>query len=236
MEDCIASLLESLDRSASADQAFEAVAATARKLGFEWCAYGHQYPLPFTRKDCFLINNYVQQWRARYDEAQYLRIDPSVRKARNSMRPMVWDDAFFREAPQLWDEARTFGLRHGWAQACFAPNGAVGLLSLGRSNEPLGRTELRRKEPVLRCLVNAMHQALSEYVARTPLQFARGLTRQEVEMLRWAADGKSAPQTATITALSLNTVEWHLKNAALKLGAGSRAAAVARAVAIGALR
>jgi LuxR family transcriptional regulator len=236
MEDCIASLLDNLDRSGSAEEAFEAVAVTARELGFEWCAYGHQYPLPFTRKDCVLINNYVQQWRERYDEAQYLRIDPSVQQARSSMRPMVWDDAFFRDAPQLWDEARAFGLRHGWAQASFAPNGAVGLLSLGRSNEPLGCLELRRKEPILRSLVNATHAAMSEYVGRRPPQLAGRLTSKETEMLRWTADGKSAPQVAAITALSLNTVEWHLKNAALKLGAGTRAAAVARAVAIGALR
>jgi LuxR family transcriptional regulator len=236
MEDCIASLLEGLELATSAEQAYDAVAAAARQLGFEWCAYGHQYPLPFTRSNCYLINNYAYRWRERYDEARYLGVDPTVRWARTSMKPFVWDDAFFAQAPQMWDEARAFGLRYGWGQASFAPNGAVGLVSLGRSNEPIGCLELRRKEPALRSLVNAAHEALSARIDKTRLQLTGDLTKQEVEMLRWTADGKSAPQLAEIAELSVNTVEWHLKNAQGKLNAGSRAATVARATALGKLR
>jgi LuxR family transcriptional regulator len=236
MEHWVSTFLDSLERAKSPAQAFSAVAEAARQLGFEWCAYGHQHPLPFTRSDCFLISNYMELWRLRYAEADYLAVDPTVSRARMSMQPMVWDEQVHREAPQMWEEARAFGLRHGWAQSCFAPNGAVGLLSLSRSVEPLNRAELLEKEPQLCWLVGRTHAAMSAHLAKPATRDGKRLTRQEKAMLRWTADGKSASQTARIASLSPHTVEWHLKNAARKLGAGTRAAATARAAASGMLR
>lgn len=232
----VASLLNALDRADSAHEAFDAVADGARQLGFEWCAYGFEHPLPFTRSDCYLISNYAPSWQARYAEARYLRVDPTVLRARKSMEPMVWNDRALRDAAQFWDEARSFGLRHGWAQSCFGPSGSVGLLSLARGHEPISRAELMMKDPELRWMVNVAHAALSRYMVRPAHPTVHGLTRREVEMMQWAADGKSARQTAQILEVSRFTVEFHLKNACRKLGAGSRAAATARAAAMGLLR
>lgn len=229
-------LLEAVRKSESAEEAFEAIADAARHLGFEWCAYGYQHPLPFTQNHCFMISNYAESWRTRYEEAGYLDVDPTVIHARSSIEPMVWSDDSFRTATQLWDEARTFGLRHGWAQSCFGPDGAVGLLSLARDHEPIGNAELLNKEAELRGLVNVAHAALSRFACGETCPTHWHLTRREREVMCWAADGKTSAETAEILGLSRFTVEFHFRNAVHKVGAGNRAAAVARAAAVGILR
>lgn len=59
------------------------------------------------------------------------------------------------------------------------------------------------------------------------------LTRREIQVLKWAAAGKTDGDIAEIVAISLPTVRFHLANAARKLSAGGRAQAVQRAAGLG---
>jgi DNA-binding CsgD family transcriptional regulator len=231
-----ASLLNSLDRADSAEDVFAAIAEGARQLGFEWCAYGVERPLPFTRINCYQISNYAERWRTRYAEARYLHVDPTVIRAKQSIEPMVWNDRDLRDAAQFWDEASSFGLRYGWAQSCFDPRGAVGLLSLARAHEAIGEAERKLKDPELRWLANVAHAAMSLHLGDGSRMPVPKLTPREVEVLRWAGDGKSARQTAQILGVQKCTVDLHVANVRRKLGANSRPAAVAQATARGLLR
>lgn len=236
MESWGGALLEALDASGDVRDALDTVAKGAEQLGFEWCAYGYQYPLPFTDRRFYLVNNYADSWRERYKEAGYLRVDPTVAHAHASLEPVLWCDDLFRSAQQLWDEARSFGLRYGRAQACYGPEGGVGMLTLARSSEPIGQAELRTKEVRLRFLVNVAHAALSKRILQLKGLHLAPLTPREREALRWAADGKTSTETAQILSTSSHTVEFHMKNAGRKLGARNRPSATARAAATGMLR
>jgi DNA-binding NarL/FixJ family response regulator len=57
------------------------------------------------------------------------------------------------------------------------------------------------------------------------------LTQREVEMLTWAARGKTRDEIAEIVGISRRTVEYHLENARAKLGVATRIQAVVKAVA-----
>jgi DNA-binding NarL/FixJ family response regulator len=57
------------------------------------------------------------------------------------------------------------------------------------------------------------------------------LTQREVEMLTWAARGKTRDEIAEIVGISRRTVEYHLENARTKLGVATRIQAVVKAVA-----
>jgi LuxR family transcriptional regulator len=228
--------MDALDTAESAEEAFAAIADGAKHLGFEWCAYGVDRPLPFTRINCFQISNYAESWQTRYAEACYLHVDPTVIRAKQSIEPMVWADSDLREAPQFWDEASSFGLRYGWAQSCIDVTGTVGLLSLARGNEAIGEAEIKLKDPELRWLANRAHTAMSRHLGDGSQMRVPKLTPREVEVLRWAGDGKSARQTAQILGVQKCTVDLHVSNVRRKLGASSRPAAVAQATARGLLR
>ncbi len=229
-------LFIALSRARGADALFAQIVESARRLGFDQCAYGLRLPLPFTNPRTYLINNYDPRWQHRYVDAGYLAIDPTVRQGQHSQIPIVWTDELFRRTPQFWEEASSFGLRVGWAQSCFDGNGAVGLLSLARAHGSLTSAELRAKEPYMRWLVNVAHIALSAALSPPSAQAAAPLSAREAEVLRWTADGKTAADAATILGISVDTVNFHVKNTLGKVGAANKAAAAARAAVLGLLR
>ena len=56
------------------------------------------------------------------------------------------------------------------------------------------------------------------------------LTKRELELLRWSRCGKTAWESSTILGISQATAQFHLKNAMVKLRAGSKQQAVLRAL------
>ena len=67
-------------------------------------------------------------------------------------------------------------------------------------------------------------------VARTGLwPKTIGLNEREVEVLTWAARGKTSAEIATILDVAKRTVDFHIENARGKLGAATRTEAVLKA-------
>jgi LuxR family transcriptional regulator len=215
---------------------FEKISRAAVSLNFEHCAYGMRLPLPLSNPRSILLNNYPAAWRARYEQANYLAADPTVVHGRRSQAPLVWTDAVFQSAKRMWAEARSQGLRIGWAQSSRDTNGVAGMLTLSRSAEPLGARELECQEVRMRWLVNVSHQALSRLLApKLGWGDKPSLTSREVEVLKWTADGKTAGEISDLLAVSEHTVNFHVKNAVFKLKAANKTAAVVRAAMLGLL-
>jgi LuxR family quorum-sensing system transcriptional regulator SolR len=176
------------------------------------------------------VNNYPQAWQQRYQAEQYLRIDPTVAHGMTSTRPMLWSEALFASSRPLWEDARAHGLQVGWAQPTHDLKGVASLLTLARSGEPLTRTELQKNAPRMAWLAQAAHAALSGILAARPDGAGSiKLTEREVEVLRWAADGKTASESAEIMTISERTVIFHIDNALRKLGAANKTAGVLKA-------
>lgn len=216
---------------------FGRIAEAARELGFEYCAYGLRFPLPVSRPESLILSNYPPGWRRRYDEANYLSVDPTVLHGRRTQSPLIWTDSVFSSTPQLWHEARSFGLKVGWAQSSLDGYGVGGMLTLARSSEPITAEELVDREMQMRWLAHLAHVTLVERLKRKlPTNCdSYPLTRRETEVLKWTADGKSCQDIADILSVSKHTVDFHVKNAVVKLNAGNKTAAVVRAAMMGML-
>jgi LuxR family transcriptional regulator, quorum-sensing system regulator SolR len=225
---------EELLRARDKDAAFTQILAAARDLGFDHCAYGLRWPLPIAKPRFLLINNYPAGWREQYEAAGYLSIDPTVSHGRRSQNPLIWRDEVFAGVPELWEGARSFGLAVGWAQSNFDASGVVGMLSLARAGEPITGSELQAKELRMRYLVCASHHVLSRMLSsrseRGPEVF---LTKREIEILKWLADGKSSREISDILHIAFDTVNFHVKNVITKFGTPNKTAAVVRAVLMG---
>lgn len=217
----------------SAATLFQLVQEAAAALGFEHCAYGLRLPFPFTQRTFLALNNYPSEWRARYADRGYVRQDPTVLHGARSSTPMLWSDALFSTAPEMWAEARSFGLRHGWAQSCFDAGGRVGLLSVARSHGPLTPRELAVLEPMLQWLVNLAHGSIGPVLSATVASQLLGLTPREREVMTWMADGKTAAEAGLILGIGERTVRFHVMNVVAKLQVSNKTSAVARAIASG---
>ncbi|NDZ17145.1 autoinducer binding domain-containing protein [Variovorax sp. WS11] len=228
-------LLMRISKARSVEAAFEQIDIGARQLGFECCAYGVRLPSSFTRPKTLIFSSYPPSWRERYAEADYLNVDPTVAHGIRSLQPLVWSDRLFCGAPQMWYEARSFGLRVGWAQSCFDAQGRIGMLSLSRSCDRLGRMELLAHDPLLRWLVNTAHLALTTHLSEHQYPAIEPLTRRQIEVLRWTADGKTSEEIATILAISARTVNFHIRNPIANLRVNNRNSAIARSSRLGLL-
>ena len=219
-----------------AQYVFRRIEASAQALGFTYCAYGLRIPLPFSNPKTSVVNNYNVAWQRRYAEQGYLAIDPTVLHGRSSQTPLTWSDQLFAPAPQLWDEAQGSGLRYGWAQSSFNASGGFGMLTLARSSEPLLNTELAAKEVQMRWLAHIAHVTLSRiFTTQQSTQTLPHLTAREIEVLKWTADGKTSGEISDLLVVSENTVNFHVKNAVLKLQASNKTAATVRAAVLGLL-
>jgi two-component system nitrate/nitrite response regulator NarL len=104
--------------------------------------------------------------------------------------------------------------------------GAVGVLSKDASGIEIGDAILAvaRGETVLGADVQA---ALAEQIRHTAARGETVLSERETEVLRFVADGLSAPEIAARLHLGTTTVKTHLGRIYEKLGVTDRAAAVA---------
>jgi LuxR family quorum-sensing system transcriptional regulator SolR len=220
----------------TANELFDEVALVAKDLGFEYCAYGIQMPVPISRPAVALFNNYSKEWQECYNERRYLAVDPTVQHGLRNTLPIVWSHQVFESAPELWEEARAHGLHFGWAQSSRDASGAVGMLTLARSAEQLTESELYASKAKMAWLTQYAHAGMAKLLVPKYVPEALvTMTAREKEVLRWTAEGKTAYEIGQILSVSERTVNFHINNVVAKLGASNKTQAAVKAAALGML-
>jgi LuxR family transcriptional regulator len=226
--------LQALQTSDSEHQLFQTIVSLAAELGFDYCAYGLRLALPLSNPKIVKKSNYPTAWQAQYQTKNYCAIDPTVKHALRSPLPILWTDGLFASTAAFWEEARSFGLRYGWAQSMRDVHGATGMLTLARSDEPLSETELAAKAFKMAWLTQNAHIALSRRLLPKLLPEAdTKLSNREIAVLRWTADGKTSGEIASIMKITEQTVNFHISNAAAKLNAVNKTSAAVKAAMLG---
>jgi len=233
----IRELLQSLSGAGSAEDLFAPVSKAARYLGFSCCSYGLRLPIPVSKPQIRVLDNYPKDWMHHYQRSGYLQVDPTVSLGMSTGKLVIWNDQTFKTAPALWHDARAIGLNVGMAQPAWGPGGSFGLLSLSRESEPLSAAEIEKHRRKLVWLTQAVHASM--YTMLTPHMVPEGgavLTARESEIIRWTADGKTAEEVAAILGVSDRTVTFHIQNVLGKLNSTNKIQATVKAVALGLVR
>lgn len=215
---------------------FNVVRDEAHKLGFDHCAYGLRLPLNVSAPKVVMLNSYSSDWNKRYVDEGYLEIDPSVLHGSRSVMPLVWTDNLFSEARNFWEDARSHGLRFGWAQSTTNMQGIRGMLTLARCAESISEAELRKNGCQMAWLTQFVHHFMSKLISTKMLPEAMiKLSSREKDVLRWTADGKTAGEIALIICITERTVNFHISNAMEKLKCSNKTAATVKAALLGLL-
>lgn len=222
-------LLQSVERAPDPQALFGVIDTAAKSLGFEHCAIGMRLAVPVSRPRMLMMSSQPKAWQSRYAAAGYLTSDPTVRNGALSESPQIWSNELFRDAPDLWHEAQSAGLRHGWAQSSLDAVGLGSMLTVSRSAEPITATEIQDKRLRIQQLGHMAHVAFQQRLTAREVH-AIDLTDREKDVLRWAADGATSSQTAKALRVKADTVNFHVKNATAKLGTSGKTATVARAL------
>lgn len=211
------------------------------ETGFDHFIYGAQFPVSLVRPQVVIISGYPVDWRAHYEAQAYMALDPTVTHCFRHTTPLVWGLPS-RHAPEeeeqltrFWHEAADHGLRSGVSFPIHAQGGEMGMLSLASSrSQAQCAPRIQRALALGQLLSNYIHETTRRVFDRDHLPIERDqLTARERECLLWAAEGKTASETAIILGISERTVVFHLQNVVQKLNVTNRSQAVARAIACG---
>lgn len=225
-----------LSDCADSDSMFLRVVSYAKKLGFDFAAFGMQMPFPLNSPKIVAKNNYGSDWWNIYQKNNYFTIDPVVKHVLASDDAVVWSNTFFSSAPEFWESARQHGLRFGWTKGMRDDSGTISQLSFARTEDAISESELLEKEVYMRHLAEIAHLKMASILVAE--QFPESLTQlttKELEAIRWCADGKTNVETALILGVSTSAINFHINNVLKKLGASNKAHAVMKASRFGLL-
>jgi DNA-binding CsgD family transcriptional regulator len=171
-------------------------------------------------------------WPKLSDAKNYGGRSAVLAEARRRIAPFTWQEVregrtFSAEEDEVWQSAAAFGWINGFVVPIHGPLGyfaCVGMDSPERDLDWSAATRLRLHMTALfaheRCL------------ALTGLSWSSDppalLSARERECLRWVAEGKTDWEIGVILGISAATARFHVDRARRKLGAHSRAQAVAR--------
>jgi LuxR family transcriptional regulator len=174
-----------------------------------------------------ITSNVDPYWKDLYCQGRLMIEDPIVRYFRQDLGFVDWREAFHMYPPShaymaaAQDCDLLPGASYGYSSQSSSGNGVVTVCSLNG----LGRVLTHHDRYLLASLVPMLHIAGNGRQMQN-----RCLSPKEVEILKWARQGKTAWEIGLIKEVSEATVKHHFKSIYAKLGVSNRAQAVGEAL------
>ncbi|MHC8341130.1 helix-turn-helix transcriptional regulator [Pseudomonas sp. HLT2-19-2] len=222
------SQLNQLARATEIDAAYRISLGFAKNIGFKFFAFSTTYQTKADQFNTVQLNNYPTDWNIEYEQKKFSAIDPVVAHCNHSRLPVLWSEELFSKTPWLWDALETQGLQHGWSQSIHdEESDHCSILSLARSHCPITAFELYENLGFSVFIGRHLHALIAQTLPKKAAKpCATHLTPREIDVLKLAAVGKTAYESAIILNLSARTVNFHVQSAILKLGVFNKISAV----------
>ncbi|MER8824005.1 LuxR family transcriptional regulator [Mesorhizobium sp. M0991] len=231
--------LDPTDSISDSEQLFELLSAFVLNFDCPWIAYGalttHKNFSRPVRRDTAVMLNYPDEWQERCLEMGCDRIAPVIQASRKRVRAFRWSEVYSHASTtederRVFDEAATFGLRSGITIPLHGPDGSFATMSFA---QPWDRDFGDGTISYLQLAALHFHLRITKFTNLNGIEEPFNLSPREKECILWAARGKSSWEVGVILGISVNTVNFHVKNAMRKLGAGTRTVAAIKAVNFG---
>jgi DNA-binding CsgD family transcriptional regulator len=207
-----------------------------------------------------MVGNTPAGWKPSAHDPDYVRRDPVLKLMKSRHVPFIYDQALYVEsgAGDMWEAMAPYGYRTGIAVATHLPGGKHFLLGVDRSRRlPSAEDRVARLMADLhlfavyaqtaaeRCLLDHAGTSSGTHRGRTGALHEPGsrgegsdgssptIQAVDVEILQWAAEGKSTWAIGQVMNLSETVVRRRLDRVRTSLGVATRQQAVARAVGLG---
>jgi DNA-binding CsgD family transcriptional regulator len=163
----------------------------------------------------FGFDHVPEGWRQRYIEAEYAKCDPVFRHARAGGAKTTWSQckrATFRNdadphALKMFGEASEFGLTEGLIMPIHGYGDLPAAVSFGGDDLDLGDDAQSSLYLTGALAYEGLRRVVEKFKPVSPV-----LSEQELKVLRWTAEGKSASTISVILDLSPHTVREYQQN------------------------
>lgn len=229
------SQLKQISTTTELETAYQLSLSFVKNIGFKFFAFSTTCPTKTEHFHTVRFNNYPSDWNTEYEKRKLGAIDPVVAHCNQSMLPILWSEELYCDIPWIWEALERWGLQHGWSHAVHdEENGLCSILSLARSHCPVSAWELYENLGFSVFIGRHLHKLVAQTL---PMQPAKSdvphLSPREIDVLKLAAAGKTAYESARILNLSARTINFHVQEAIRKLGVNNKISAVIAAVKAG---
>lgn len=189
-----------------------------------------------------LAGRWPKGWPEIYVAKKYMLIDPTIRYLGLAQQGFRWRDAapVFKDDPSIrrMERMMTDSVRHGLIDGYIFPvhgrNGLLGNMSVGGQPVDLSPVEISLFEQAAK---KAFWRILELRGEAGELRLAAAvdtnMTRREMEVLSYLADGLTSNEISRLLKISAHTVDWYMNGIQEKLKARNRQHAVAIAFRLG---
>lgn len=222
-------LVEHLERQRDAPALLASFQRLVLAFGMDSFCIGDPSHPDMKREDRRWGASFPVGWYRRYIGQNHITHDPVVARMNETSAPFRWAELREHARPRslrVLDEAAQFGLRDGYAVPIHRSDGSVIGVSIATASYDLSQ----RDTLALQMASYYLHARLASLRAQRPVRPGPSLTPRERECLKWVAAGKTDWEISQILNISEQTAHGYVQNALIKLGARTRAQAVAQAL------
>jgi DNA-binding CsgD family transcriptional regulator len=206
----------------------ESFATAARSLGFTGFAIG-QIPVAGDPGKLFSVR--WPGWIEHYAVNGFVHEDITIQETARSLEPFTWMNLRNRrpgEGTRVFEECTRFGWLDGFIVPVDGPDLRRGLVSLA---SPALLSSLKSTERAQLTALSLTCYAKAWTLAMDPKGVPLSLSVREQQALAHVAQGRDDAKIALLMSISTSTAHAHVERAKRRLGAITRAQAVALAVA-----
>jgi DNA-binding CsgD family transcriptional regulator len=169
-------------------------------------------------------------WIEHYAVNGFVHEDIVIEETARSLEPFTWMDLQNRrpgEGNRVFEECTRFGWPDGFTVPVDGPDARRGLVSIA-SPVLLSSLTVSQRAELVTLSLSSYRQAFT--LAMDQSQTSRRLSLREREALAHVAKGRDDTQIALLMSISTSTAHAHVERAKRRLGASTRAHAVALAI------
>lgn len=177
---------------------------------------------------------YDPAWAERYQQKDYLRIDPVIAACYQRFNPVDWRELDWESKParQFRAEAIEYGVGHqGYSVPVHGPQGQFALFSVSdiRDDKEWDAFTVDHRRGLI-LLAHAFNEMALKFERGAIADAGKKLSPREIDTLTLLAIGYSRAQVAETLSISEHTLRAYIESARKKLSAQNTVQAVTRAV------
>lgn len=228
------SFIHAIDQAENIDQVFEGLKKNLQPLGFENFSYWLNWP-PVKEDRQLYISNYPKIYLEHYVKNKFRSKDLVGSYSAQTSVPFLWTEikenfSLTKEQKEVFDDGFSAGLRSGASIPIYGPDQtrATFSLALDEDDEEFKQLFLKYRHPI-HLMATYAHEKIRGFHLDQNVKDVI-LTAREIDILLWAARGKTVWDIHQILGISENTVKIHLQHVKYRLGVHNVTHAVAKAI------
>ena len=231
--DRFTSVLEAEDAAGFREQ----VLKFTRWLGFDLMGAMVVVDKAVGETDVHSVDNVSSGYLQAFESQENRQRDPVSQHCKHHSTPIIWNQETYLRLGLggKWEEQASFGYRAGMAVALHLPGGKHFVMGIDRDQPVPCDASVQQRMAGDLCLFAAFAHEAAMRVLLPPGHDAPAakLSARELEVLKWAAEGKTAWEVGQILGISDQTVTRHITSAMHRLGCVNKVQAVAKALRLG---